>query len=189
MKIAFRALAAISVGLLVFWGISTIAHARYVYPTPETQSDFLKTYSPIDMVNLFKEKYSSHASTSGESIAGYRFVTHRADRQEYFVVKTEAKPALVSAIQDDISTQLLKVGARITAQTQTASGIEIRYEVGNTRGLVSITAPEGVDPRTVAGPLGICADEAAIKLRVRIAETWSKARPGSRTDWPTLNRL
>jgi len=176
-------------GILVL-GITVVAfeidQARYVYATPKTQSTFFKTYTPAPVIDRFKLDYSSSWGTSGPSISGRKFATHRTELKENFVVAAENLPALAAAVKDDISKRLAEQNARILRQTRSASEFEVSYEIGNTRGLVVVDPVQAIDPITVAGRAGIRPNEAAVMLRVRIAETWSKVEKASRMDWPSF---
>jgi hypothetical protein len=186
MRAALRVFAAIAIVLLIVYAASAIARASYIYPSSETQSKFFRTYTTTQTVKRFKENYNSTASGSAESLAGHKFVTYRADKEDRFVLKREAKPALMQAIDDDISTRLLAVGARITGREDSAAGLQIHYELANTRGLVSISPLKTENPQFVTGPRRICPNEEAVILRIQFAETWSDAPAESRADWPTF---
>ena len=176
-------------GILVLGAVllaSEIDRSLYIYPTPETQSDFLKTYSPAPAIDRFKRTGSSSKSSSGGSSAGRKFATHRRDEQQYFVIAAESAPLLADAVKDDISERLAKQGARITEKTNSAAGFEVRYELGKTRGVVAFDPLQTEDPTTVVGRAGLQPGNVAVMLRVRIAETWSRAQSGSRSDWPML---
>lgn len=177
------------VGILILgstFAALEIDQFRYVYPTPETQSAFLKSYRATPVVDRFKAKQSSSSQSSADSAAGRKFVTHHSEEDQYFVIESALKPMLIATMKDDMAEQLVKQGAQIVRQTDSQSGFEVRYELGKSRGVVALDPLQNVDPRILMGSIPIPTGNAALILRVRIAETWSKLASESRTDWPEL---
>jgi hypothetical protein len=186
MKIASRIFL---VGILILGATLTayeIDRPRYVYPTPETQSAFLKSYTATPVVDRFKAKQGFSSQRSADSAAGRKFVTHHSEEEQYFVIESELKPTLIAAMNDDIAKKLVRQGAQIVGQTDSQSGFEVRYELGKSKGVVALDPLQNVDPRIVMGSIPVPTGNEALILRVRIAETWSKLDPERRTDWPTL---
>jgi hypothetical protein len=189
MKIAIKLflVVALVVGITVL--ASEIDRSLTVYPTPETQSTFLKSYSSAPVVERLKAKQSSSSQNSRDSSAGRKFATHHAEEEQYFVMASELKSPLIAAMRDDICHKLVEHGARIIGKTDSPAGFEVRYDLGKSRGIVALDPLQYVDPKILMGSVPVPVTNEALVLRVRIAETWSKAPPESRTDLPTLRNL
>lgn len=106
MKIASR----ISfVGILILgsaFAAYEIDQSRYIYPTPETQSGFLKLYSSASIVGRFQAKQSSSWEHSAESAAGRKFATHHVEDAQHFIISAERKPLLLAATKESILRKL-----------------------------------------------------------------------------------
>jgi hypothetical protein len=176
--------------VVLFVGIAVLAseidRSSYVYPTPETQSAFLKSYSSAPVVERLKAKQSSSSQNSRDSSAGREFATHHAEEEQYFVMASELKAFLLAAVKDDICHKLVEHGARITGKTDSPAGFEVRYDLGKSKGIVALDPLQNVDPKILMGSVPVPISNEAFVLRVRIAETWSKAPAESRTDLPAF---
>jgi len=186
MKIWSKILAGGILLLLVTFTVNAVDHFLYVYPTPETQSAFLKTYTATPVIDRFKAKQSSSWQGSADAAAGRKFVSRHKEEEHYFVIETGLEPPLIGKMKDDISDKLKQQGARIISQTNSPAGFEVRYELGQSRGIIALDPVQGVDARMIMGRVPMPPKTEAIMLRVRIAETWSKSAPESRSDWPVL---
>jgi hypothetical protein len=95
MKFARWAFALVFAVVLALLAADAIARGAYLYVTPETKSEFLKSFSAQDVLARFSDKrYNSHAAASADSSGGRKFVLQRADWQAFFVIKNEAMPSL-----------------------------------------------------------------------------------------------
>jgi hypothetical protein len=172
--------------LLATFTVNAVDHFLYVYPTPETQSAFLKTYTATPVIDRFKAMQSSRWQGSADAAAGRKFVSRHKEEEHYFVIETGLEPLLIGAMKEDISDKLKQQGARIISQTNSPAGFEVRYELGQSRGIIALDPAQGVDVRMIMGHVPMPTKTEAIMLRVRIAETWSKSAPESRSDSPIL---
>ena len=163
-----------------------MSRSFYVYPTPETQSAFLKTYDPTSVIKAFQLKKVSSGQSSKDSAAGRKFVTHHVDQKQYFAMTEASIPALFAAMKKDVDQKLAELGARIIKETDAGDRFEVQYEIGQSRGLVAVDPPRPVDSRIVAGQISLPPSELAVVTGVRIGETWSNAQALNRNDWPTL---
>ncbi len=165
---------------------SMVVQASYIYPTPETQSTFLKTYSPEHVTASFTSKrYSSRAIGGGSSAAGHTFATHENNFERYFVIQAKDWMPLMSAVANDVSSQLAFQHAQILYQTgDLRDGFHFDYKSGKTLGTVHVEPLQIVDPEVAIGhltngrPNTICPGEVAVKLRVTVREKWFKKEPG-----------
>ena len=172
--------------LLATFTVSAVDHFSYVYPTPETESAFLKTYTAAPLIDRFKAMQSSTWQGSADAAAGRKFVSRHKEEEHYFVIETGLELPLIGAMKDDISDKLTQQGARIISQANSPAGFEVRYELGQSRGIIALDPVQGVDVRMIMGRVPMPPKTEAIMLRIRIAETWSKSAPESRSDWPIL---
>ena len=189
MKLLVKLL--LAAGLL--WGIGALALAidrsLYVYPTPETQSTFLKTYNPTRVIEPFKSKANSLWQSGQDDAAGRKFATHHLDKKQYFAMTPEKMPVLFAAMKEDVLRNLAEQGAHVLQQTSDENRFEVSYELGQTRGLVAIDPPQQVDSNMIAGKAGLPPCDVAVMVDIRIGETWSKIQPQNRKDVPTLHNL
>ena len=172
--------------LLATFTVYAVDHFRYVYPTPENESAFLKTYTATPVIDRFKAKQSSGWQGSADGVAGRKFVSRHKEEEHYFVIETGLEPPLMGQLKDDISDKLKQQGARIVSQTDSPAGFEVRYELGQSRGIIALDPVQGADVRMIMGRVPMPPKTEAIMLRVRIAETWSKSALEKRSDWPVL---
>lgn len=172
--------------LLATFTVNAVDHFLYVYPTPETESAFLKTYTAAPVIERFKAMQSSTWQGSADATAGRKFVSRHKEEEHHFVIETGLETPLIGAMKDDISAKLNQQGARIISQTNFPAGFEVRYELGQSRGIIALDPVQGVDVRMIMGRIPMSPKTEAIMLRVRIAETWSKSAPENRSDWPIL---
>jgi hypothetical protein len=115
-------------------------HLHTLYPTPETESSFLKNYTPKTAIERFDaEKGSSYGQHSGGG-ACRKFVTHTGGFDWYFAVRSEKWMPLMNALRDDASAQLFANGAVILSQTGNAhDGFHFEYELGKSIGTLTIS--------------------------------------------------
>jgi hypothetical protein len=165
-------LAVLSGGFLI-WMV--VQNARLVSPTPETESAFLKTYSPGDVIQRFKgAQYSQLASgTSGGADIG--FATHESNFEPTFVIDQGNWVAFGQALRDDIHSRLIATGAEITEESGDAvAGFQIRYALGKSRGAVTVEPMKTVPASNLAvqesGP-----GKVTVSLHLHIYEKWLKA--------------
>jgi hypothetical protein len=180
------ALLSIAVGCTyVLFGM--MGQASYVYPTPETQSAFLKNYTPEGVAARFAStKYSFHESMGGgPSEAGREFATHERNFERYFVIQAKDWMPLMTALREDVSSQLVSQGIQIPDQTgDPRDGFQFQYNSGKTLGTVNVEPLKMVAPEDAIGhltsgrPNTICEGEAAVKLRVSLQEKYFKHEPG-----------
>lgn len=154
-----------------------LERASIIYPTPETQSAFLKSYSPVEVIDRFKSSDGGQAFMNATSAAGRRFVTHddvTHDKEftQLFVTCSPDLGSIMTALKADISSKLVQDG-RIVEQTgDSATGYQFKYEAGNGIGNVSVKPVEIIDSARVVGPAKLRSGEIAVSVRIVIAERW-----------------
>jgi hypothetical protein len=178
-----RVLIALS-GLLFTVGVVAVlliwdrGHAYY-YPTPETESTFLKNYTPTKVLHRFRdEEESSYVDGDGKSAgAGHEYVTHANTFDGYFALASEKWIPLMDALRDDVATQLAGDGAHILSQSGDArSGFHFDYKLGKTVGSVTISplSLTSVTRRRMPLPTGFVDAHTSIE----VAEKWFPKEPG-----------
>jgi hypothetical protein len=146
------------------------------YPTLETESAFLKNYSPTNVLNRFNDGQAS--SSSGRSAgAGYESVAHTANFEGYFALCSEKFMPLMDALRDDVAAQLVGNGARILSQIGVAqAGFHFEYKLGKTVGSVTISPLQLTPDLSRRNPLPNCMVD--VQTRIDVAEKWSPKEPG-----------
>lgn len=128
----------LTVGWLIWDRVHTFSSAPFS-PTPETESAFLKNYTPKNVLKRFNDGQASYSdgTTAG---AGYESVTHTARFDGDFALCSEKFMPLMDALKDDVATQLVGNGARILSQVGEApAGFHFDYKVGKTVGSLTIS--------------------------------------------------
>jgi hypothetical protein len=145
-----------------------------VYPTPETESAFLKHYTPELAVNKFRLKNNSFGWQSSMSAgAGREFATHSGNFEGDVAIDPKCWMRLMSSIREDLSIQLSRDGARILTQRGDAlDGFHFDYKLGNSLGSVVVSPL-----RIVSIPRG-CACKAVVHVYVSIEERYFRKQPG-----------
>ena len=174
-----RALIALSVLVLT---VGVVVHiwdrVHTVYPTPETESAFLKNYTPANVLNRFKDERESLSFESGRTAAaGHDSVTHTATFEGYFALRSEEWMLLMDTLRDDVAAQLVGSGARILDQGGDGrAGFHFDYKLGKTVGSVTISSLELTSPadRRIPLPNGAVNAHASIE----VAEKWFPKEPG-----------
>jgi hypothetical protein len=130
--------------LLIIFGVVAVPiiwnRLHTLYPTPETESTFLKNYTPKDVIERFEATdASSYARHSGGG-AGRKFVTHSAGFDWHFEMRSENWMPLMTALRDDASAQLVGNGAQILIQSGNfRDGFHFEYKLGKSLGTLTIS--------------------------------------------------
>jgi hypothetical protein len=151
-----------------------------LYPTPETESSFLKNYTPKSVIERFDaEKGSSYGQHSGGG-AGRKFVTHTAGFDWYFAMRSEKWMPLMNALRDDASAQLVANGAQILSQTGDANvGFQFEYKLGRSIGTLTISPLGQTSLIHRATPL--CKGLVDVTAHIEQTERWFPKEPGTIT--------
>lgn len=189
-----RLLFAILVGsvLLVPAGLSLVDRALTVYPTPETQTQFLRAYTPSRVFDRFRDsQYPGSTAGGGGHGAGLGFATHTRGIDQELVMRSLDRTALMVALDEDVTSFLAASGAKVISKGgNDTDGIRIRYVAGKSVGTVTIKPPDPIpNPgqylRRSLGP-----DEIDVWVRIGIEEIWFKSgRTVSASKQSMLSRL
>jgi hypothetical protein len=163
-----------SVALAVVWD-----HLHILYPTPETESAFLKNYTPQRVIERFQCNLpSSYAHPSG-SEAGREFVTHKVGFGEFFVMKSQKWMPFMNALRDDAAVQLVGSGAQILSQSgDPRDGFHFDYKLGNSFGSLTISPLAISSPPPQRGaplPEGMV----DVTAKIDLTEKWFPKEPGT----------
>lgn len=173
--IAF-AIVIFAMGILVAPAVWDLFHTWY--PTPETESAFLKNYTPKSVIDRFEERgesstYSNHKGGS----AGSKSVTHSAGFEWHFAMRSEKWMPLMEDLEDDVHAQLMGSGAQILNQVGDArDGFHFQYKLGNSFGTLTIF-PLRFDS-AIHRVMPLCPGLVDVDARIEQAETWFPKPPG-----------
>jgi hypothetical protein len=149
-----------------------------LYPTPDTKSSFLKSYNPQSVIEPFKSNSPSSDNGVNKSGAGRAFVTHTAEFQSFFAMRSEKWMPLMRALNEDLRAQLLQNGAQILNESgEPRSGFHFDYKLGKSFGSVKIL-PLEIDtriPRRIPLPEGTV----GVATRIEVEEKWFPKEPGT----------
>ena len=119
-------------------GVVAFRH-RLLYATPETESTFLKSYTPEHVIDRFREKWGSSRTRNFGGGAGHTFVTHEAGFGFHFVLRREHWMSLMNALGDDALQQLANSGAEVLSQSgNPRAGFRFDYEINQSIGSLII---------------------------------------------------
>jgi len=161
------------VGLAVFVP-AILQRLLTVYPTAETESAFLKNYTPEPAVDQFhvKESYGQWGSTVTAG-AGREFASHQHSFSGQIAIDPKDWVSLMSSVSDDLSAQLSRYGAQILDQSGDArDGFCVNYRVGKTLGQVVIS------PLRVEKVQSGFSGKLQVSLDVSVEEKWFRKEPG-----------
>lgn len=137
-------------------------HLRLFYPTPETESAFLKSYTPQRVIDRFRENKSFSSTRSNGGGAGHAFVTHQGGFKFHVVLRRENWLSLMNALRDDVLEQLANNDAEVLSQSGNPPGaLRFDYRINQSIGSLTIwplamnshirnmPLPDGMDDVTV----------------------------------------
>ena len=158
-----------------------------VYPTPETQSGFLKQFDPAAIIRPFACLHSSTSSGGFTSGAGWRAAHHEKDFDGRFIMRVQDWVALMQALNADMSAKLLADGEQILQQTGNPStGFYVRYRRGHTLGEARIMPPQLIEPDSI-DRRGASSGQVALNLRISLKESWYAAEADALAQASTSN--
>jgi len=121
-------------------------HLRTYYPTPETESAFLKNYTPRPVIDRFRENKSFSFGSGFAAGAGRKYVTHQGGFQFHVVMRRENWLPLMNALHNDVLEQLANNGAEVVGQSGNWQvGFRFDYRINQSLGLL-IISPVAVGP-------------------------------------------
>jgi hypothetical protein len=144
-----------------------------VNPARETESAFLKNYTPQSTTEQFQSKQIGPQWTINvKAAAGKQFASHQRDFHGQLAIDPQNWMVLMSSISTDLSTQLSHYGAQILAQSGDArDGFRFDYRLSKTLGSVVISPL-----KVVSVPSGVN-ENLAITLDIAIEEKHFRKEP------------
>ncbi len=153
-----------------------------LYPTPETESVFLKNYNPKRVIEQFESELPSSYGQHSGGEAGRKFVTHRAGFEWYFAMRSEKWMPLMNALSDDVSAQLVGSGAQILSQSgDPRDGFHFEYKLGKSIGTLTISPLATTSTLLVRRRSPLPPSTVDVTARIEQTETWSPNEPGTIT--------
>jgi hypothetical protein len=168
----------LALGVVVAPGIWD--HLHLLYPTPETESAFLKNYTPKSVIEQFDAHMGSSYGRGSGSGAGRVFVTHTGEFDWHFAMRSEKWMPLMNTLRDNVSTQLLGNGAQILSQSgDPREGFHFEYKLGKSFGMLTIS-PLQVESR-IHRVTPLCKGLVDVTARIEQAERWFPKEPSTIT--------
>ena len=173
--------------ILVYASLSFADHYFMVYPTPENQSAFYKTYDSDHVLKPFISiHHLAHGFDSTGGSAGRKAAKLHREITKVFALQGLDRNHLMTTLSEDISSQLERSGVQVTAMTGTETdGFQFSYVERNGKGTVALKPVEIVDPYEVRAPSKshpektklppLCEGELPVSVTVVIDEVWSRA--------------
>ncbi len=160
--------------VIIFVSPRAFQNRHLVYPTPETESVLLKNYSPRSVLEPFESKQFNSQWLGHESdAAGEGFASHDRAFWGTIAIRPENWMALMTTLNNDASTQLLREGAQILNQTgDPRDGFHLSYKFGKSYGEVTISLLKiAMSPRVPPG----CVQAG---VNIALTEKWFPKEPG-----------
>jgi hypothetical protein len=161
--------------ILVLAGVAVNAVASYgmVYPTPETQSAFLKGYLPVEVIERFDEHQGSSRGDGVTSGARRGFASHSRTVDFYFVTRPQNAPLIANALRDDAVLALKGAKMRVADQGEIREGgYRVHYAGEKTEG--TLTIEPVVANETLRRRMPLSPGLQDVKAEIRIEEKWEK---------------
>ena len=157
-----------------FCAYTIIDRALTVFPSPETESAFLKKYNPKSVVDQFQiAGRSSGWGTEASSGANRGFADNHAAFDSRFSIKAEDWLPFMKALGEDLTEQLERHGARIMGKNGDARrGFQVYYVSGRAIGSVVIS-PLAVEKSALDVP-----GKVSVELKISADEKWYRKDQG-----------
>ena len=150
-----------------------------MYPAPETESGFLKNYTPNRVIEPFEEQPSWSDQTRGDG-AGREFATHTGRFDWHFTMRPEKWVPLMNAIRDDASAQLAGNGARILSQGGDPSdGFHFDSKLGKSVGSLTISPLKIISPLPIRRGPPWPEGTVNVTAEIRLSGKWFPKEPGT----------
>jgi hypothetical protein len=172
----------VALGILLLFSLVAIValivdRSMTAYPTPETQSSFLRKYNPYQAIAPFGDpKFPGSSGGAAGDGAGCGSAKHTRDFDTQLTMQSAKRTELMAALDKDLTSLLTATGAQIVSKTgDDAGGIYLRYVAGKSAGTVTIASPELITNPSAPQYPRLRPGEVAVWVRVRVEETWFKA--------------
>ena len=136
VAVAAGAVAVITVAAV---GIDSWRVLHTLYPTPETESAFLKTYKPEPVVDGFAENLPRGYSDGISTGPGREYLEYQGGFEFYIAMRLDKSVALMQALRAHAEQQLAANRAEILSDSGDAwKGFRIDYKVDKSVGSLTI---------------------------------------------------
>jgi hypothetical protein len=153
-----------------------------LYPTSETESAFLKNYTPQHVIEAYQcsTQSSAHVGPSGGGEAGDKFVTHHGGFEWFFAMRSDKWTPLMTALNNDAYQQLVANGAQILSQSgNPRDGFRYDYKLGKSIGTLTILPLAITSPSLIHRREPLPVGTLDVTARIEQKETWFPKEPGS----------
>jgi len=173
----------LTVSVVLF--VPVFLNRHTIYPTPETESAFLKSYAAKPAVvesvvaPFMCKRFHSYWSDNMGATAGQEFATHQGGIQGHYTIRAQDWMPVMTALNDDLSAQLVRDGAEILGRSgDPRDGFHYDYKLGKSFGSVTISplriekgkyTPEEVLPEGLV----------PMALDIALIEKWYPKEPGT----------
>lgn len=166
--------------ICVFAGLRAWDGLHTLYPTPETESAFLKNYTPKSVIEHFQSNESSSNTHHSGGEAGRKFVSHEAGFEWFFAVRSEKWMPLMNALRDNVAAQLVGNGAQILSQSgDSRAGFHFDYKLGKSVGSLTILPLAIISPRLIHRAAALPEGTVDATARIELTERWFPKEPGT----------
>ncbi len=157
-----------------------------VYPTPEHESDFLKSFALEPILKPYTSpRWIAGMGKSDGREAGYGTARYDKTFEARFAMYSADQQALMAALTQDIAMRLEGSGMRILERTGSGDeGFHFRYGSGRTLGTVTVTPVQQLDENHLGGIHGtgpkkknlhgLRPGEIPVEFTIAAKETWTK---------------
>jgi hypothetical protein len=163
----------------VFAALRKWDRAHTLYPTPETESTFLKSYTPLPVIERFRCGESLSFMGPGRSgAAGKEFVPHGGGFDAFLAMRSDRWTPLIDALNNDVYKQLIFDGAQILSRGgDTHSGFHYDYKLGKSIGSLTIAPLETASPSPIHRKFSLPDGIADVRIHIEERELWFSKEP------------
>jgi hypothetical protein len=158
--------------LCAAFALDLYSRATTIYPTPQTQSAFFKSYSPKSAIARYEANEGSSTGESYSGDAGNETAHYARELQYWGYVPTDQQPKLFAELHSSIVHELVALKAQVLSDEWDGRSFQVQYSMGQTSG------------KAMGGPVedsSVIREGPAVKhlaprlaLHVRIEEQWSR---------------
>jgi len=152
--------------------------AHTLYPTPETESAFLKNYTPLHVIDQFRCNESWSPLEQSGSGAGEKFVTRTGGFDLFFVMRSDKRLPLMTALDNDVYQQLVLNGAQILNRSgDPHSGFQYDYKIGKSIGSLMISPVAIPSPSPIHSSYPLPDGTVDVRVQIEEREMWFPKAP------------
>jgi hypothetical protein len=150
-----------------------------LYPTPETESAFLKAYTPQPLIEQYKcNEPAVYSGPNGGGSAGEKFVTRTGRFDFFFVMRSEKRLPLIIALNNDAYDQLILKGAQILNRSgDPHSGFQYDYKLDKSIGSLVIAPLETLTTSPIHRSYPLPNGTVDVSVHIEEREMWFPKEP------------